>query len=89
MLRAHGVPASASRGIFDLVNDAHLKARGLFRQVEGGAWSIALPWMHTSGDRGALAQMPGLGADNDYVFGHLLGLDSSSRQALVEVGVIR
>jgi len=89
MLRAHGVPASASRGIFDLVNDAHLKARGLFRQVEGGAWSIALPWMHASGDRGALAQMPGLGADNDYVFGHLLGLDSSSRQALVEVGVIR
>jgi hypothetical protein len=39
--------------------------------------------------RGALAQMPGLGAENDYVFGHLLGLDSSSRQALVEVGVIR
>lgn len=88
-LRAHGVPASVSRGIFDLVDDAHLKARGLFRQLEGGAWSIALPWMDATGERGALAPVPKLGADNDYVFGSLLGLDAARRMALVEAGVIR
>lgn len=88
-LRAHGVPSSVSRGIFDLVGDAHLGARGLFRQVEGGAWSIALPWMDATGDRGALAPVPKLGADNDHVFGALLGLDAARRQALAEAGVIR
>ena len=88
-LRAAGVPAARSRGIFDLVQDAHLAARGVYRRLENGAWSIALPWMDADGWRGALRPVPGLGADNAYVFGELLGLDAARRAALEEAGVIR
>lgn len=88
-LRAEGVPAARSRGIFDLVRDAHLTARGVYRQISNGAWSIALPWMDADGWRGALAPVPGLGADNAYVFGELLGLDPPRRAALEESGAIR
>jgi crotonobetainyl-CoA:carnitine CoA-transferase CaiB-like acyl-CoA transferase len=88
-LRAEGVPAARSRGIFDLVRDAHLNARGVYRQLADGGWSIALPWMDADGWRGALAPVPGLGADNGYVFGDLLGLDPPRRAALEESGAIR
>jgi crotonobetainyl-CoA:carnitine CoA-transferase CaiB-like acyl-CoA transferase len=89
LLRAEGVPAARSRGIFDLVQDAHLTARGVYRRLENGAWSIALPWMDADGWRGALSPVPGLGADNAYVFGDLLGLDPPRRAALEEAGAIR
>ncbi len=88
-LRAEGVPAARSRGIFDLVRDEHLTARGLYRQMANGAWSIALPWMDAAGDRGALVPVPVLGADNYDVFGRMLGLDRGRLSALVEAGVIR
>ena len=89
LLRARGIPAARSRGIHDLVRDAHLTERGLFRQVEGGAWSIALPWTDAQGWRGLLTPLPGLGAHNDYVFGELLGLPASRRSELAEAGAIR
>jgi len=88
-LRAEGVPAARSRGIFDLVQDEHLKARGIYRQLPNGAWSIALPWMDADGFRGALSPVPALGGDNDYVFGDLLGLDRPRRAALQDSGAIR
>ncbi|SFK60823.1 CaiB/BaiF CoA-transferase family protein [Falsiroseomonas stagni] len=89
VLRAAGIPATRSRGIFDLVEDPHLAARRLFQPVDGGGWSIALPWMQASGDRGRLAPVPRLGADNEDVFGRLLGLDAARLQALAQAGVIR
>jgi crotonobetainyl-CoA:carnitine CoA-transferase CaiB-like acyl-CoA transferase len=88
-LRAEGVPAARSRGIFDLVRDPHLGARGIYRQLANGAWSIALPWMDADGWRGALAPVPALGEANRYVFGELLGLDQPRRAALEESGAIR
>ena len=88
-LRAEGVPAARSRGIFDLVKDPHLSARGIYRQLDNGAWSIALPWMDTDGWRGALAPVPALGGDNAYVLGELLGLDTPRRAALEKAGAIR
>lgn len=88
-LRAEGVPAARSRGIFDLVQDGHLTARGLYRQMANGAWSIALPWMDAAGHRGALVPVPALGADNDDVFGRMLGLDRGRLSALAAAGVIR
>jgi crotonobetainyl-CoA:carnitine CoA-transferase CaiB-like acyl-CoA transferase len=88
-LRARGVPAARSRGIHDLIEDPHLAERGLFRRLPGGLWSIALPWMDATGWRGALAPVPGLGADNAYVFGDLLGLAPARREALAEAGAIR
>jgi crotonobetainyl-CoA:carnitine CoA-transferase CaiB-like acyl-CoA transferase len=89
LLLREGVPAARSRGIFDLVRDPHLMARGVYRQLENGAWSIALPWMDAAGGRGALRPLPGLGADNGYVFEGLLGLDPQRRAALEQAGAIR
>lgn len=88
-LRARGIPAAQSRGVHELVRDAHLTERGLFRQVEGGTRSITLPWTDADGWRGLLDPLPGLGAHNDYVFGELLGLPASRRSELAEVGAIR
>ena len=88
-LRREGVPAARSRGIFDLVKDEHLRARGIYRQLPGGAWSIALPWMDADSWRGTLALVPTLGGDNSYVFGELLGLDTPRLAALQESGAIR
>ncbi len=89
LLRAEGVPAARSRGIFDLVRDAHLGARGVYRQLEDGAWSIALPWMEADGWRGALAPVPALGEANAYVLEELLDLDAPRRAALEECGAMR
>ena len=89
LLQANEVPAARSRGIFDLVRDEHLKSRGVYRHLASGAWSIALPWMDADGWRGRLAPTPGLGADNDYVFGELLGLNGAQIEVLKQGGVIR
>jgi hypothetical protein len=45
--------------------------------------------MGADGWRGTLEPLPGLGADNDYVFGDLLSLPPARREALVEAGAIR
>jgi crotonobetainyl-CoA:carnitine CoA-transferase CaiB-like acyl-CoA transferase len=89
LLQANGVPAARSRGIFDLVRDEHLQSRGIYRQLATGAWSIALPWLDADGWRGQLAPTPVLGADNEYVFGELLGLDGTQIASLKQSGVIR
>lgn len=89
LLQANGVPSARSRGIFDLVRDEHLQSRGIYRQLANGAWSIALPWMDADGWRGQLAPTPVLGTDNEYVFGELLGLDSTQIATLKQSGVIR
>ncbi|RDJ19910.1 CoA transferase [Bosea caraganae] len=88
-LRSHGVPAARSRGIVDLVEDVQLRQRGIYRQLANGAWSIALPWMDTDGWRGKLTPMPELGADNEYVFGEILGLNRERMAALKASGAIR
>ena len=87
-LQAERIPAAPSRGIRELLDDAHLQERGIFRQLDNGLWSIALPWMDESGWRGALTPAPALGADNDYVFGTLLKLPPRARAALKQAAVI-
>jgi crotonobetainyl-CoA:carnitine CoA-transferase CaiB-like acyl-CoA transferase len=87
-LQAELVPSAPSRGIRDLLDDRHLRERNIFRQLDDGSWSIALPWTDEAGWRGALNRAPALGADNDYVFGTLLGLSPDARSALKASGVI-
>ncbi len=87
-LQAERVPSAPSRGIRDLLDDRHLQERGIFRQLDNGLWSIALPWMDEAGWRGALTPAPALGADNDYVFGTLLKLPQTAQVALKQASVI-
>ena len=87
-LQAERVPAARSRGIRELLTDRHLQQRQVFRQIEDGSWTIALPWTDDAGWRGELTAMPSLGADNDYVFGELLGLSPERQSELRSKGVI-
>lgn len=86
-LLAAGIPAARSRNFTDLVDDPHLAERKLY-PVVGGHRTIALPWID-DGWRGAVGPAPSLGADNDYVFGTLLGLDTETRDRLAASGVIQ
>ncbi len=87
-LQQAGVPAARSRHIGAVIEDPDFVRRGLFPRLADGSRSIALPWMDEGGWRGALGPPPDLGADNDYVFGTLLGLDAGEIERLTERGVL-
>jgi benzylsuccinate CoA-transferase BbsF subunit len=89
VLHDHRVPAARSRDIGELVHDEHLGQRGAFRPWNGELEMGPLPWLANGNWRGHSSPSPSIGADNDYVFGELLGLSPSRRQELVQAGVIR
>jgi len=91
-LQQRGIAAAKSLASVDLVADAQLWGRGLFREVEDGegntrtvigpAWNMSRP---ATVSRGA----PKLGEHNDYVLGELLGLSAEQQRELAEAGVTR
>lgn len=89
MLTDSGVPAARSRAIDEVVHDPHLLQRGVFRECDGEMELGPLPWLAGDGWRGRSSPTPAIGADNDYVFGEILGLSPSRQQELKEAGVIR
>lgn len=89
MLTHRGVPAARSRAIDEVVHDLHLLQRGVFRECDGEMELSPLPWLAGDGWRGRSSATPAIGADNDYVFGQILGLSPSRQQELKEAGVIR
>jgi crotonobetainyl-CoA:carnitine CoA-transferase CaiB-like acyl-CoA transferase len=86
--QGQGVPAGISRDMRSVLADPHLGEREIFRQMPDGSWTIALPWMDAAGWRGDLTPTPALGADNDYVFGEILGLSAARQSQLKADGVI-
>ena len=84
-----GVPAARSRHMGELIADDHLKERNVFENLQSVPHLGTLPWMDEEGWRGEYAPAPDLGADNDYVFGDLLGLPHSVRDELTKTGAIR
>jgi benzylsuccinate CoA-transferase BbsF subunit len=89
LLQAERVPSAKSRGIADLIDDLHIRQRGVFRQLIDGSWTTTLPWTDLDGWRGEFRPTPVIGADNGYVFGEILGLSSREQRRLQEKGVIR
>ncbi|MFM9850658.1 MAG: CoA transferase [Hyphomicrobiaceae bacterium] len=89
LLQARAIPAVRVRGIHDLVRDAHLADRGVFRQLNDGSWTTTLPWMAHDGWRGEYSPTPPLGSHNSYVLGDILGLSAERQQQLRASGVIR
>ncbi|UDY36641.1 CaiB/BaiF CoA transferase family protein [Dermatobacter hominis] len=75
-----------------LLDDEHLAARGTFVRVDDddlGPVRVQAPVARMSATPGVVGRLgPALGADNDDVYGSLLGLDEQERAALVEDGVI-
>jgi len=86
-----GVAAAPSRDARDLMRDPHLRARGVFVELDhpetGPRDFVGLPWQ-MSGCQPALKRSPLLGEHNDYVFGQLLGLDEAEIARLKKSGVI-
>ena len=83
------VPCSRSRHMGEIVQDAHLRERGLFRVIDGAVQMASLPWMTAEGWRGSFKATPAMGGDNDYVFGTLLGLSPERMRELEQAGTIR
>jgi benzylsuccinate CoA-transferase BbsF subunit len=88
-LQENGVPASRSRNMGELTGDPHMLERNMFQNRNGQVEMATLPWLTEDGWRGGFSPTPALGADNDYVFGTVLGLSARKRAELVESGTIR
>lgn len=87
-LQAAGVPAARSRSMKDLLQDPNVADRRVFPTGRDGKPTISLPWRDEEGWRGDLAPAAALGADNEYVFGDLLGLSKGEIDELVKADVI-
>jgi crotonobetainyl-CoA:carnitine CoA-transferase CaiB-like acyl-CoA transferase len=75
-----------------LLADEHLKARGTFLEVgdpDLGTMTVQAPVALLSETPGRVDHLGrGVGADNDAVYGDLLGLDVARREALRAAGII-
>jgi len=75
-----------------LLADEHLRARGSFLKVDDpdlGTMTVQAPVVRLSETPGVVEHLGrGLGADNDAVFGGLLGLDAARLAALRSAGTI-
>jgi crotonobetainyl-CoA:carnitine CoA-transferase CaiB-like acyl-CoA transferase len=92
LLQDHGVPATAMETVHDLVEDAHLKARGFFIEIDhpetGPKGAIATPFRLGNG-LPAYRHAPLFGADTDAVLEDLLGYTPDELAALRQAGALR
>jgi len=93
LLQARGIAAHASWTTPEIAGDEHLQARGAIQQVaepDGTLRAaVGVPMRLSKGpDIGIHRGTPKLGEHEDYVYGELLGMDRSERQALEEAEVI-
>ncbi len=92
MLQRAGVPAAAVQDGSDLFSDPHLRARGFMRTVEHpstGAIEYPDVPLRLWEAPGKLEWWHGMGEDNGYVFGEILGMSEVQIKALQEAGVLK
>jgi crotonobetainyl-CoA:carnitine CoA-transferase CaiB-like acyl-CoA transferase len=92
ILQAHGVPAGAVLTGGEAIVDPHLEARTFWDVVdhpEAGTYKQATTsWRLSKHPRRATRPAPGLGEQNHYVLGELLGLSPQAIAALEAQGII-
>jgi benzylsuccinate CoA-transferase BbsF subunit len=93
-LQEASVPAAPVLDLAEMLRHPHFIERRLAGQVrdavEGREWAVyRTPWTLGRTPGAAESAAPALGADNDYVFGELLGLSRDERERLADDGVIR
>lgn len=92
-LQQAGIAAHVSWNMDDVASDPHLHARGTLVPVAdpGNSKRLAVGsparFSHNS-EVGIRRGTPGLGQDEDYVYGNLLGMDTATRRDLQEREVI-
>ena len=91
-LAGEGIAAAPSRDAHDLFHDPHLRARGVFVEVDhpgvGPRQFMGAPWIMSDGNLQA-RPAPDLGQDNDHVFQQILGLSETELAALERDGIIQ
>jgi benzylsuccinate CoA-transferase BbsF subunit len=91
-LQGAGVAAMPSFNAEELLSDPHSKARGIFTEVEhpkmGKKVVITPPWKFSETPAKIHKASPLLGADNEEVFGGILGMTKEEIGALSEAMVI-
>ncbi len=85
LLARMGIPAAPVTGSFDLVESAHLRARGFWDRLGAGVVP-GLPWRASYGR--TLGSAPGLGEHTDAVLREILGLDAERIAALRRAGAL-
>ena len=92
LLQGAGVPSGPVVPAAELLDDPHLRARGLFVETEaplgGRRLTIGAPWRIEPGFEPVYAPAPRLGEHDGYVFREILGLSEAEVAALVESKVI-
>ncbi|MBI4236627.1 MAG: CoA transferase, partial [Chloroflexi bacterium] len=92
LLQGAGVPAGIPLSAEDVYHDLHLRARGHIVEIDQPHWGRlafpGLPGLPSRSAAGAAGPTPWLGDDNDYVFGHLLGMSAAEIREQVEAGAI-
>ena len=94
VLNAAGLVCGPVYSIADIFADAQFRERGMLVEAQAPELGpLVMPGVtpKLSGSEGSPAGAPAgweLGADNDEVYGELLGLDAAERAALAEKGVI-
>lgn len=92
ILQRAGVPASVVASGRDLVEDAHLRARGFLMEVDhprmGSKLYAGIPARFSNTPPRLRRHAPLLGQDNDYVFRELLHLSEAEIRALEDSGAI-
>ncbi len=91
-LQAAGVAAHLSCTIQDIVDDPHLRERGMVVGVkdvdDNTRAALSVPVRFSKSTTGLDRGTPRLGEDEDYVFGDLLGIGAAERSALMDEHVI-
>ena len=92
ILQQAGIAAGIPLDTEELLNDPHLKERGLFIEMNhpevGSRPVIRLPWILTPGPSARYKHAPLLGEHNQYVFHDLLSMSPDEVAQLVERKVI-
>lgn len=92
ILQGRGIPATPVLNAEELVQDPHLKQRGLFVQIdhpEGGPrFLTGLPMKLSESKSEIRRPAPGIGEDTEYVFGHLLKLPQVEIERLISEKII-
>ncbi len=91
-LQAVGVAAFPSYNARDIVEDEHLRTRGVICDLTGPQGQsravVGTPWRFSHTPARLDSWTPALGEHNHYVFGELLGIDEGEIRLLIEEQVI-
>jgi crotonobetainyl-CoA:carnitine CoA-transferase CaiB-like acyl-CoA transferase len=92
VLQQAGIPAGAVRTMAELLDDAHLHARGFWQQAErpcSGRYQASTAWFRSGAGPMPIRRVaPTLGQHNEEVLAGMLGLDPSRIAELERIGII-